>query len=347
METISTLIEFAEKTNPQGNVTATGDFISVAIILAAVVFAIGSFIFVRMQNKSLVTGKHVVNNVKKNPLIAIFVILAGLLLAVGLISNVSNAIAGPNGIASASEKVYAYVDTETGEVTFENGYIKSNVPADVNSVAVDVDLLDSAELTYNFNWQVKIGDEVIYNGVAQDLKHDFYIDVKDAQTSFEITNLSVSDANALIGKEVAKISFCATTLKKVQSDSYFVIYDEVKDALADISEIPETSLLDEDRATANASISQILDESFPAISETEDTAKLAEIVSKAKGDIQALVNNAIESAEQTVADKLAYITEQSAAIASLKNNVNAQPLLNNQDKTEFIGKYDDVLQDVE
>ena len=38
METISTLIEFAEKSNPQGNVTATGDFISVAIILAAVVF---------------------------------------------------------------------------------------------------------------------------------------------------------------------------------------------------------------------------------------------------------------------------------------------------------------------
>lgn len=344
METVSTLIEFVEVVHPQGNVPATGDFIGFAIFLAAFVFAIGAFAFVRMHKKSLVTGKHISINDNKKPLSIVFIIFASFLLAIGLSSNVSNAIAGPEGIASASEKVYAYVDTENNEVIFENGYIKSNVPQDVNSVAVKVDMLDSPEFSYNFNWQIKIGDEVIYNGVAQDLKHDFYIDVKDSQTSFEITNLSVSDAKALVGKEVAKISFCATTLKQVQSDSYFEIYDEVDAALDGISEIPTTSLLDEDRAAAKANISKILDDSFLEISVTEDTAKLAEIVSKAQGDIQALSNNARSIAIQTVMEKTYFAFQKGLIATNLQNKVTNSDLLTAEDKAEFNSQIDIIIQ---
>lgn len=338
VETVSTIIEFVESVNPSENISATGDFLGMTLLIVAIAIAASAAIL-KLRKKSLASGgvfSSLANKWKTYLIAAVAVVL----LALGLVFSVNRASADGTNIAQASEKVYALVDTETGEVTFENGYIKSNVPADVNSVGVKVDLLDSAELTYNFNWQIKIGDEVIYNGVAQDLKHDFYIDVKDAQTSFEITNLSTTDAKALIGKEVVKVSFWATTLQKVQSDAYFQIYDVAVPSLDTIAAIPATSLLDEDRAEANAKISKILEDCLEDISSTEDPAELQEIVDGFNSQIETYTNEAKQIAEQTAAEKKDFIDEKTAKAQALRTNVDDNDLLTDEDKEEFLSQID-------
>lgn len=320
MDTITTLIEFAESSNPGTNTSSTGDPISIAIFMAAVACAISAFVIIKLKSRSLVTGKLVPkSSVYKLP--AIFVVFAAFLLALGLISNISKANANPNSIAQASEKVYAVVDSETGTLSLDKGFIKSNVPDDVHVIAAQVDLMEAPEITSAFSWNVKVDNEVIYNGVAGQAQTNLYVEANDSTTTFEISNITAEAAKSLIGKQVAKVNFTVTTYTEDQLSAFSDIAESGDSASETIEGIPNTSLLDEDRDEFYQNLEDILNDANSKIAATKDPDVLVEIVAEEKGNIDDLVASANANAEATVARKDAFISQQSANAAALKASV--------------------------
>lgn len=334
METITTLIEFAESSNPGTNTSSTGDPISIAVIFAAVLFAVGTFVFVKLRNKSLVTGNHVpVNANTKFP--AIFVVVAAMLLAFGLISSINKANAAPTSIAQASEKVYAVVDSNTGTVCFDTGFIKSNVADEVHVVASELDLIEAPEITSAFSWNVKVDDQVIYNGVAGQVQTNLYVEANDSTTSFEISNLSAEAAKSLIGKQVAKVNFTVTTYTEDQLSALSEMAESGVSASETIDKIPNTSLLDEDRDEFYQDLEDTLNDTNAKIVATKDPDALAEFVATGKGGIEAIVLNAKVNADVTVERKFSFIEEQRENVAALKASIAGNEWLLDSDKTAF------------
>ena len=149
MESVQTFIEFVSGTAPASEPVATIDPFSLSIVLLVCIFALSCLCFTvfnfatkRSIKNTLSAGSILVNN-KLIILFAVYIFLAASFI---FASFANFALANKSDNVQASDKVQAFVNPDSGEVTIDAGYLENIGPLDIYVIEVGVDYLDEIEI---------------------------------------------------------------------------------------------------------------------------------------------------------------------------------------------------------
>lgn len=111
-----------------------------------------------------------------------------------------------------SNVINAYVNEDTGEIKFDEGYIKNSNPQDIFKInkfsASKFDGVDDGSC----NWKIDLGDINLLNAslekeISQDIKPPFTLEQQQTTPLIFSSNIDKDIAKSLVGKSVIKMAF--------------------------------------------------------------------------------------------------------------------------------------------
>lgn len=345
MEPIQTMIKFVDSgsSNVQ-NSAATGDTLITSFIISAVICAVVALGLVRMfRLRPHTVGKHaalLTQNVRTKVIAALFALMAVVLLVVGITSNVLSAKASQSNLALASETIEATVDSNTGAITFEDGWIKSASQDAVYFEGMLVSYTNEVKVTESCNWQIAIDDKTVYEGnPGKDIDGAKSIEFTDSKLSIAVSNMGIETAKQLIGKNVLQLSFYVfdknqdVTAKEIEKAT-----KDFNDKISDASQFPPTALLKEDKDELITQLNALKLEFEAKVSSTTDPTELENIKSEFLDKVNDLIAQANNAMQETTKFKNEFSTSSIAAIEEKVQLIETSPWLKNQQREELRNK---------
>lgn len=229
LNTLTTKIMFVSQSNPGGGgspVPQTGDVIGMIFAIIAAITLISIFaIFIGTKKSSTVQANGSLAKTKSIGIVLGIVAAISLLGILFCYTPLGNAFAQEQVESAAT--INAYVNEETGEITFDENYIKNNTTKDIVVEASDMEMTeDMATISgiENLEFTITGMDSVLFKGTLaqpgeertpQDPYDNLNNTVGSGQTTavtYTLENYDKNLALSLIGKEV-----CFTTLNSVNA----------------------------------------------------------------------------------------------------------------------------------
>ena len=317
METLNTVIKFVSSSNVNPEYVPgaqTSDNITVAVAIIAFICLIASVFCYVVKNVDLnqytsfnKIGATVFN--KSKIIIVAFAILATCFLIMGIVfANAEKATAGTNEHAESSKIVKAIVDESTGNVTFEDGFIRVTGDKLVTLVSVKVDYLEDIDIKEDCEWQIDLIYEgqkyPIYNDIAGREETDQNYVISDNVINFGVTGMSSDVAKSLIDKEVLDITF--TVDQMTQEEANLVVNTECQNLISKINSYAAVELLIDDRDDFLTKVNTEKNEVLQLIDSTKDPKKLSDYISRFTLFANNIEQSVSETKDQTVEDKTTF-----------------------------------------
>ena len=353
MEQIQTVVNFVGNGGgtPEFVNSQTGDAISIVAFVVAVLCAVCAFAFARYAvpaNHSKSSFSTVFSNAKLNKILAIVLgAVAAVSLVAGIVVNSSRAHAQSNdAIASASPTINAIVDESTGAVSFENGYIKSEIAEDIMYEGVELSYCEGITGLENYKWQISLDGEEVYNDVAgipvSDVESKL---VADPSSSIAVTvdPLPADVAKSLIGMKVLTLNYFVYT--QGQDTAAQVVKEGSQDfvnKITDESQYSPKELLEEVKTEILGDILKASSNAYEDINKTTDPAELTKIQNAFKAKVTELTNKADKEKTKVAQEKASYDANLATTIAQKKADVAADGWLTAAQKTKFSTDYDSI-----
>ncbi|MCQ2752240.1 MAG: InlB B-repeat-containing protein, partial [Coriobacteriales bacterium] len=218
MDYIELLIDFVSASEKAGGSANTGDFLPMLFFILAGMSVLSCIIYAFYAKKSFAfatnTAKHCVQpNAglgahSPRLIFVVLLIILGLAFALLGIGTANAAIS-----LESSHNAKAYVDEQTGEITFDQGWIKNTGDQYMKikkSAATATG--DSATILQNADFFTKMVDATVFSGKPD--SSEFNVDScpavapnETATLDFGLSELSVDDAKKLIDKASISLSF--------------------------------------------------------------------------------------------------------------------------------------------
>lgn len=229
LNTLTTTIKFVSQSNPGGGggtAPQTGDIIGMILAIVAAVTLITCFaIFINSKKSSSVQSGGSIAKTKSIGIVLGIVAAISLLGVLCCYTPLGNAFAQEQ-VESASS-INAYVNEETGEITFDENYIKNNTSKDIVVEASDIEMTEDMTTIpgiEDMQFTINGMDSVLFKGTLaqpgegrtpQDPYENLNNTVASGQSTavtYALENYDKDLALSLIGKEV-----CFTTLNSVNA----------------------------------------------------------------------------------------------------------------------------------